>query len=567
MRRTLMLAAVLSCVFFGCDDKGSEPVKAKRAVKAKKADGGKSGDTGKDPKGAADGIPRKEKNPRIFHRSLGEPEYLDPGLISESEGGIVTHDTFEGLYNYGPTHKDWPNGVAEGHTISEDGLTWTFTLRKNAKWSDGSAVTAGDFAYAWKRVLNPETASRYASILWVIEGAKAYNESTPETRADLAGKVGIKAVDDHTLEVKLVAPLPFFNQLTAFYTFMPVKQSVVEQHGDKWSRPENIVSNGPWMTTEWKSKQRITLEANPHYWDKPAVPFDKIIYHIVQESEPAHNAFLAHDIDFLESRVPPAVLPRYIQEKQPDLKISPYVGVYYFLFNVEKKPLDSLKVRQALNLAIDKGQIGKYVVKGQQEPASSIVHPALEDLGYKKAQGEGYNPEKARKLLAEAGYPDGKGFPRLKLSYNTLEGHKLIAQYIQEQWRKNLGVEIDLENMEWKVLIKKQNEKDYDISRLAWIGDYLDPMTFLDLWETTNTNNRTGWSSAEYDKIIDEARKATTVEARYAALNKAEAMYVENLPSLPIYYYMKYDMVKPWLKGYNTHLQGVHLSRYFKIEQ
>lgn len=567
MKRAGIYAAVVSLALSfglsGCGDKSDGPVRAQRAT-AKSEDGAKAG-------GAAQGevkkvSARKEDNIRVFHRSLGEPEYLDPGLISESEGGTVTHDTFEGLYSYGPTHTDWLKGVAESHTISEDGLTWTFKLRENAKWSDGTPVSAGDFEYAWKRVLNPETASRYASIMWVIDGAKAYNQSDAASRAALAEKVGIKALDEHTLEVKLVAPLPFFHQLTAFYTFMPVKKEIVEKFGDKWSRPEHMVSNGPWKTTEWKSKQRIVAELNPHYWDREAMPFDKIVYHIVQESEPAHNAFLANDLDYLESRVPTTVLPRYIQEKNPLLRSSPYAGVYYFLFNVKKAPMDNVKVRQALNLAIDKAKIGKYVVKGGQDPASSIVHPALEDLGYKKANGEGYDPDKARKLLAEAGFPDGKGFPRLKLSYNTLEGHKLIAQYVQEQWRKNLGIEIDLENMEWKVLIKKQNELDFDISRLAWIGDYLDPMTFLDLWESDSTNNRTGWASAEYDALIEEARKATKIEDRYAALRKAEAMYVENLPSLPIYYYKKYDMVQPWVTGYQTHLQGVHPSRHFSIK-
>lgn len=569
MRTPFILAIASMLALSGCG--GDEPKGPRAAVKkGAKAGGAKKASADKGGAGAAEAprgdlADRKEKDTRVFHRSLGEPEYLDPGLISESEGGAVTHDTFEGLYTYGPNHKTWNPGAAVSHQISEDGLTWTFKMRPEGKWSDGSPVTAGDFEYAWKRVLDPATASRYASILWVIEGAQAYNQSTPEEREALKAKVGIKAVDDATLEVKLVAPLPFFHHLTAFYTFSPVKRSVVEAHGDKWSRPENIVSNGPWKTVEWKSKQRIVAETNPHYWDKGSLPFDKIIYEITQESEPAHNAYLAHDLDYLESRVPSTVLPRYIQEKHPELKASPYVGVYYFLFNVDKKPMDDVRVRMALNLAIDKSKIGKYVVKGGQEPATSIVHPALEDLGYKKAEGPDYDPDRARKLLAEAGFPDGKGFPRLKVSYNTLEGHKLIAQYMQEQWRKNLGVNIDLENMEWKVLIKKQNEKDYDISRLAWIGDYLDPMTFLDLWETENTNNRTGWSNAEYDKLIAAARKATTQEARYELLRKAEDIYVKELPSLPIYYYKKYDMVKPWVTGYQTHLQGVHPSRYFKI--
>ncbi|MCA9541119.1 MAG: peptide ABC transporter substrate-binding protein, partial [Myxococcales bacterium] len=206
---------------------------------------------------------RKERNPRIFRRSLGEPEYLDPGLCSESEGGIVTQDTFEGLYQYGPTHKEWMPGVAESYEVSADGRTWTFKLRQNAKWSDGKPVTAHDFEWSWKRVLDPATASRYAAILWVLEGAREYNQS-PEgpARAALRDKVGVKAVDDFTLEVKLVAPTPYFLQLAAFYTYAPVPRHVIEKFGDKWARPENIVSNGPWKMVEWKSQQQIVAERN-----------------------------------------------------------------------------------------------------------------------------------------------------------------------------------------------------------------------------------------------------------------------------------------------------------------
>ena len=513
---------------------------------------------------------RKERNPRIFQRSLGEPEYLDPGLISESEGGIVTHDTFEGLYQYGPTHKEWLPGVAESHEVSPDGRTWTFKLRTNAKWSDGKPVTAQDFEWSWKRVLDPKTASRYAGILWVIEGAEAYNQN-PDSDDEAKSKalrdaVGVKALDDHTLEVKLVAPTPYFLQLTAFYTYAPVPRHVVEKHGDRWARPENIVSNGPWKTVEWTNNQQIVAELNPHYWDRDKMPFDKIIYRITQENEPAHNMYLGNEIDYLESKVPTTVLPKYRRERFADFELTPYLGVYFYMFNVKKKPFDDVRVRHALNLAIDKEKIGKFVVKGGQEAAGNIVHPGLAEMGYDIPEGPEFDPDKARKLLEEAGYPGGKDFPRVRISYNTLEGHKLVAEYVQQQWKKNLGVEADLDNMEWKVLLKKQHDRDFEVSRSSWIGDYLDPMTFLDLWEGNNPNNRTNWADPEFDRLIGEARTEADPDKRLGLLKQAEERYLAELPSFPIYFYVKSDLVKPWLKGYEPHLQGIHATRYFKVE-
>lgn len=509
---------------------------------------------------------RKEKNPRIFIRSLGEPEYLDPGLMSESEGGIVARDTFEGLYQYGPTEKEWPAGVAERHEVSEDGKTWTFHLRKDAKWSDGVPVTAHDFEYAWKRVLDPVTASRYASIMWFLEGAKAYSESSEAERAAKRDAVGVKAVDDHTLEVKLVAPTPFFIQLTAFYSYSPVPKHVIEKHGDKWARPENIVSNGPWKVVEWTSHQQIVAELNQHYWDKDKLPFDKIIYRITQEQDPAHNMYVAGETDYLDSKVPTSMLPQYRKQKAPDLIQSPYLGVYYYLFNVKQPPFDNLKVRQALNLAVDKEAIGSKVAKGGQEEAWSIVHPGLASVGYKAPKAPDYDPDKAKKLLAEAGYPEGKGFPRFKISYNTLEAHKQIAEYVQQEWKKNLGIDCDLDNMEWKVLLKKHQEKDFQVSRAAWIGDYIDPLTFLELWEGDNSNNHTNWDNDQFDSLITQARQEADPAKRFELLSQAEAVFIEELPALPIYFYVKTDMVQPWLKGYQSHLQGIHGARYFKVE-
>ncbi len=518
--------------------------------------------------GEAHAVARRDRDPLHFSRSLGEPEYVDPGLCAEAEGGKIVGDTFEGLYIYGRDHTEWLPGAASGHTVSADGLTWTFTLRPDGRWSDGTPVTAHDFEWAWKRVLDPSTGARYASILWFIEGARAYNRSGPEDRAAAREAVQVEAVDDLTLRVRLVAPTPFFLQLTAFYTYAPVPRHVVAAHGDQWARPEHVVSNGPWVLSEWRSGQQIVLTRNPHYVATPQrpAPFDQVTYRISQDDDPAHRMYLSGEVDYLDSRVPPSVLPRYRRERFRELHTSPYLGVYYYMFNVTRPPFDDPRVRRALGLAVNKLAIGKFVIRGGQVAANTLVPPGLEALGYPGVAGPDYDPGEARRLLAEAGYPGGKGFPRFRVSYNTLEGHTLVAQFLQQEWRTQLGIQCDLDNMEWKVLLKKQHAMDFEVSRAAWIGDYLDANTFLELYESQNPNNRTGWANPAYDAALAAAGQAVDTPARQRHLVAAEEIFVREMPGIPLYYYVKHDLVKPWVTGYRPHLQGVHTSRWFGID-
>jgi ABC-type oligopeptide transport system substrate-binding subunit len=507
---------------------------------------------------------RKDPNPKIFYRNLTEPEFLDPGLCAESQGGMIVQDTFEGLYVYGPDHQTWVPGLALRHEVSPDGLTWTFYLRQST-WSDGTPLTAHDFVWSWKRALDPATGGRYASVLWFIEGAKAYNQSSEADRGRLRDAVGVHAVDAHTLQVRLRAPTPFFKQLTAFYTYSPVPRHVLEKHGDRWARPEHIVSNGPWRLAEWAGQQHIILKQNPRYHSPAAVPFEKVVYRITQDSEPAHRMYLSGDLDFLDASVPTSVLPRYRREKFGELRTSPYLGVYYYDFNVQRAPFDDPRVRQALGMAINKEIIGKFVVKGGQLAAPSLVPPGLADLGYPRQPGAEYDPDRARALLAEAGFAKGVGFPRFRISYNTSEGHRLIAEFVQQAWKKELGITCDLENMEWKVLLKRQSVRDFDVTRSAWIGDYLDANTFLELFESSNPNNHTGWLSPEYDALLGQVAVARTQPERQRLLAAAEQVFLRELPGIPLYYYVRHDLVKPWVQGYRPHLQGVHLTRWFEV--
>lgn len=511
--------------------------------------------------------PKETDTSTEFRRSLGEPEYLDPSLVTENEGGTVTGDTFEGLYYYGPTEKEVRPGVAMEHALSEDGRVYTFKLRPDAKWSDGKPVTAKDFEWSWLRLLDPATASRYSSIMWMIEGAEAFSKSSDEQREALRKAVGVKAVDDHTLRVTLVGPTPYFLKLTAFYSFVPVPRHVIEEHNEKWTRPENIVSNGPWVMTVRKQKDRIEAERNPHYWDAENVPFDRVVYRIFEKSEPAHNLYEAGGLDFLDSRIPETKLPGYIQNKHKELRLEEYLGVYYYMFNTKTPPFDDVRVRQALNIAVNKEKIGQSIVKGGQQPAESFVHPGLARVGYKGPAGAEFNPDRARELLAEAGYPDGKGFPTFKITYNTLEAHKAVAVYIQQQWKENLGINAEPDNMEWKVLLKKHEAKEFSVSRGAWIADFVDPMTFLELWEGSNANNHTNWDNARFNQLISDSRREPDATKRLAMLAAAEQLFLEELPAMPIYFYVNTDLVKPWVSGYVPHLQDNNLSRYFRVSE
>ena len=523
----------------------------------------------------ADTAARKEPDPRVFHRSLTEPEFLDPGMCSESEGGAVLGDTFEGLFVYGPDHRDVRPGAATSIDVTPDGKTYTFHLRPGALWSDGVPVTADDFVWSWKRVMDPAFGSRNADFLSPIEGALAYAHSgkaSEKARAALRDAVGVNAPDTQTLVVRLTAPTPYFKATTAFYTLLPVPRHVVEgaspgPGGKPWTRPGEMVSNGPWTLAEWRSRERIVLTRNDRYWDAAHTPFDRVVYHIAETDEPLHNMYLAGELDYLQGHVPTSVLPTYLKEKRPDLVVSPHLAVYYYIFNVERPPFNDVRVRKALNLAIDKRELGAFVLKGGQEAATSIVPPTIREIGYTPAQGPQADPEAARVLLADAGYPGGRGFPHIEIAYNTNEGNQRVAEFVQQQWKRALGVDASLENMEWKVLLKRQAAHDYGIIRSAWIGDYVDPLTFLDLWESRNPNNQSGYARPEYDRLIDRVRHEPDVTQRFGLLRQAEEMFLTDMPGLPLYFYVKFDLVQPWVKGFSPHLQDVHPSRYFRVER
>ncbi|MCR4435027.1 MAG: peptide ABC transporter substrate-binding protein [Clostridiales bacterium] len=542
----LLAAVMLASVLAGCGQGGNKPAEPGTGAPSSTAAG--AGGT--------------------VNAIMGEePQTLDPAMNQSVDGGTYILHVFEGLTKVDKDGKTVP-GIAEKWDVSADGLKYTFHLR-NAKWSDGKPVTAGDFEYAWKRALDPKTASLYAFQLYYLKNGEAYNSDKAK-----AEDVGVKAVDDKTLEVTLQNPTPYFLDLMHFPTYMPVRKDIIEQYKDQWTqKPETYIGNGAFKMKDWKHKEELVLEKNENYWDKDKIQLKEIHWKLTSDDSAALNAFESGEIDFVNQFIPQAEQPNLIKEGKE--KIYPMVGTYYLYFNTARKPLNDVRVRKALALAIDRQYICEKVTQRGEKPAVGVVPynvPGSEAGKDFRSETGTYLPttpnvEEAKKLLAEAGYPDGKGFPELEIYYNTMSSHKAIMEAIQEQWKTNLGITVKPPNMEWKVLQGMLDQKNFTIARMGWIGDYNDPMTFLDMWTTTSGQNKTNWSNKNYDQLIETAKKTADPKARWKALDDAEKIFMDEVPACPIYYYVNQNLESPKLKGQITDMLGFIYMHYATIEK
>jgi len=508
----------------------------------------------------------KEAEQVLVFNLSSEPKTVDPQLNSATDGGIVINNTFEGLMRMNDEGMPVP-ATAESYEVSEDGKVYTFHIRENAKWSDGQPVKAGDFEYAWKRALDPAVASEYSFQLYYIEGAQEYFEGNAS-----ADDVAVKAIDDKTLEVTLVGPTPYFLALTTFYTYMPVREDVVAKKPEGWAKDTSIaVSNGPFIIGEYAPSSKIVLVPNENYWNKESVKLDKIVFEEIVDQTTALTAYENGEIDVLNV-VPQQDIPR-LQLEDPTFSIAPYLGTYYYIFNVDKEPTDDVNVRKALTYAIDRKAITEQVAKGGQLPATGFVPTGLfdsEGRDFRATAGDfdisvNADIEKAKEYLAKAGYPNGEGFPKLTVVYNTSEGHKAIAEAVQEMWKKNLGIDVELMNQEWAVFQDTRHVGNFEIARAGWIGDYADPMTFLDLWTSYSGNNDAQWkwttdekkfaSNKEYDALIEKSKVSQGTE-RDELLYKAEKILMDEMVTMPIYYYTGTIMVKEHVAGWERDILG-----------
>ncbi len=485
-----------------------------------------------------------------------EPETIDPPLITGSVEARVVGSLFEGLTSYNPKNLLPEPGIAKSWRISDNGLVYTFFLRKSM-WSNGEPLTAHDFVYSWKRALAPETAADYAYQLYYIKNARQFNEGIVKDFND----VGIRAPDNYTLRVELEFPTPFFINLTSFPTLLPVNRACIEAHGDSWTKTENIVTNGPFCLTKWKINQHIIMSKNNLYWDAGNVALNVVKLLNVEGISAGFNMYESGMAHFV-GNVPLPIVD--ILSKRDDFRPSVYLATYFYRFNVNKPPFDDVRVRKAFSYAINKDNLVEYVTKGGEIPAKTFVPAGMP--GYKQPTGLPFDVDKARLLLAEAGYPNGNGFPEVELLFNTSESNKNIAEVIQQMLKRNLNIKIKLLNQEWKVFLNTTKKLDYQLSRASWIGDYIDPNTFLDMFVANGGNNRTGWSSNEYDELIRSAGMENNKEKRFELLHQAEKILVEEeLPIIPIYFYVCHNMYRDNVSGIHPNILNIHPLKYVKV--
>jgi oligopeptide transport system substrate-binding protein len=481
-----------------------------------------------------------------------EPQDLDPHLVT----GVTEHhliiSLLEGLITDHPSGEGYAPGVAERWENSSDRLTWTFHLRPDARWSNGDPVTAQDFIQSFRRILTPSMAAEYAYKLHHVVGAQEYNEG----KITDFSAVGFSAPDARTLVMQLKHPVPYLPYSLKHYAWFPVHLPTLAKHGpidqktgNRWTRPENFVGNGPFALKEWRANQYIRVERSPTYWDTKAVKLDAIVFHAIDDVNTEERAFRGGQLH-VTSTVPPDKIATYRRDQPGLLRIDPYYGTYYYRFNLTRPPLDDVRVRRALALSIDREQLIRAAVRGGQEPALSFT-PRSENFAPELTLPTGPAAlDEARRLLAEAGYPGGRGLRRLEILYNTQDTHKAIAEAIQQMWRTGLGVESSLRNEEWKVYLDSQDTLQFDIARAGWIGDYPDPHTFLEIWNTGGGNNDTGYANPAYDSLLAGALSSPDEAARMATYRQLDALITRDLPVLPLYFYKRVFLIDPKVQNW-----------------
>lgn len=509
---------------------------------------------------SAHGQSRVERGNRrgLLHLGNGaEPESLDPHLTTGVPEYQIIQGLMEGLVREDGKTLEVTPGVAKRWEIGGDGAVYTFHLRKDAKWSNGDPVTAGDFEYGLRRMLSPELGAEYAYMLYVIKNGQALNEGRlPEGEA-----LGVRAVDDHTLEIVLERPAPYFLGMLNHHAFYPVHPATIERHGgmtaraNAWARPGSYVGNGPFTLEEWNLNQHVFLKKSDTYWNRDRVRLNGILFYPV-ENEQTEERMYRDGLLHKTEGVPLDRVNHYRRAGDGALYSYPYLTTYYYLVNTTRKPFDDVRVRRALALSIQRELITEHILKAGQKPALWFTPP--DTAGFTPSGALEEDLEEARRLLAEAGYPGGKGFPEFEILYNTRESHRTIAQVIQQMWKRNLGIECRLVNQEWQVYMVSRRELDFDVARAGWAGDYADPHNFLNLHVKTSGNNHTGWSDDTYDTLIDQAAGAAAKAERFELYDRAEAILLRDMPVIPIYWYTRNYLLHPSVKGWHPNILDRH---------
>lgn len=475
-----------------------------------------------------------------------EPATLDPAKAVGLPEIQVIRDLYEGLVNQNEKG-EIVAGVASKWQ-SSDNRIWTFTLRDNAKWSDGTPVTAQDFVYSWQRLVDPKTTSPFAGFAALAGIANAKNVTDGKMTPD---QLGVSAVDAHTLRVQLDKPLPWFPSLAASFAFYPVQKANVES-GAEWTRPGNLVGNGAYVLADRVVNEKLVLQPNKQYWDNGKTVIQKVTFVPINQESAATKRYLANDIDITES-FPKNLYQKLLKDIPGQVYTPPQLGTYYYAFNTQKGPTADARVRLALSMTIDRRIMAEKVLGTGEKPAWRFTPDVTAGFEPQPSQIEHMSQAElnaqAKTLLQAAGYGPQRPL-KLTLLYNTSENHQKIAIAVASMWKKNLGAEVTLQNQEWKTYIDSRNSGNFDVIRASWVGDYNEPSTFLSVLTSTSSSNIARFNDAGYDKVLNQASQETNATARNADYNEAEHIIAEKAPIAPIYQYSNGRLIKPWLKGY-----------------
>jgi len=521
---------------------------------------------------AAPGCSRRETavergdRDQVLHRGLGyEVATLDPQLAAGIAEQDVDSALFEGLVSEDPRDLHPVPGVAEGWEASPDGLTYTFRLRRNARWSDGTPVTSGDFVGAWRRMLTPSLGAENAEMLFVLRGARNFNRASTTDFRD----VGATSIDDLTLRITLEHPMPGFLPLLAHPAWFPLPLRALQangplyERGNAWAEPGHLVGNGPFVLQSWVPDREIVVGRSPTYWDAGSVRLRGIHFHPIDSVDAEERAFRSGQLHITDA-VPSDRIEAYRRAATGVLRIDPYLGTYFLRLNVRRPPLDDPRIRRALSLAVDRRAIVGRILHGVETASAAFTPPGMG--GYVPPPGPGMDAGEARRLLAAAGHPAGAGLPPLELLYNNSENHRAIAEAVQEMWRRELGVDVRLVNREQKVVLEDRRAGDYQIVRSSWIADYAGPGSFLDIWRSGDGNNQTGWRDEGYDSLVSQAERSRDADVRNALFGRAEERLLDGAPIIALFHYRHVFLIGPSVRGWYPTLLDHHPYKFVWLD-
>jgi len=507
--------------------------------------------------------PRARLAPADFtFNNGGEGATLDPHTAPGVPEGRILRAIYEPLVSRQRKSLNPIPGAAESWSTSNGARTYTFLLHEGLKWSNGDPLTAEDFEWSFRRILSPQTGAPFADLLDCVVGARAFRTGAEGDWST----VGIKATDERTLVFDLDEAVSFLD-LISMHAFVPVHRGSLEkarrEHPStwriEWLRPESMVTNGPFVVAERRINDRIRLVRNPNYWDRDAVAFRTIDALAIEHWGTALNMYLTGEIDWLDGTIPPDLLGELVGRE--DYLTATYLGVYFYRLNVTRPPFDDPDVRRALAAAVDRARIVEHIARGGHTVATTFVPGILR--GYRPPHVEALDLDAAHALMTRAGYygPTPKPLRPIEIHFNNSELHRDIAEYVARGWSETFGIQVSLAPQDKKTYIDTQSNLDYDVSRSSWIGDYVDPASFLDIWVTGGRNNRTGWSNPEYDDLIERAHKAQRYRDRYALYQEAEAILLDEAPVIPIFHYASQNLVNPRLGGFETNILNEHFAK------